>query len=380
MKLLFCIPTLGDGGAERQLSYLGAQLAQMGHEVHVVSSRGGSNVSRLRSAGVKWHCLGGVCNWNPLIFFRLVLLLRRLRPDLVQTILTPMDIMAGAAALLTRTPWILKESSSAPLYSASLRYRWRTFLGRRADGIVCNSAGGSAYWRSVGAARVLGDIRNGVPLDEIDKVENRLPARLTAKGNAKVLLFAGRLDEGKNVDNLLEALSRLAHRLNFVAFICGDGPRRGHLELLARKLGIANRLIFTGYVQNLWTTMKGVDAVISLSRFEGCPNVVMEAMACGAPLIVSDIQAHRELLDDTAALFVDPEDPEASARAIAEALHCREATKARAQVALARASAWTVETTAQQYERMYLRLLSSALDFHAISVASNTQCAQENET
>jgi glycosyltransferase involved in cell wall biosynthesis len=72
---------------------------------------------------------------------------------------------------------------------------------------VCNSAGGSTYWRSVGAKRVLSDIRNGVPLDEIDKVESEPAINLATKGKAKALLFAGRLDDGKNVDNLIVALS-----------------------------------------------------------------------------------------------------------------------------------------------------------------------------
>src|SRR6185369_6483006 len=121
MKILYCIPTLGNGGAERQLSYLAVELQRTGHEVHVASSRGGPNLKPLESAGVQWHCVGGVSNRDPMIFLRLVRLMRRIRPDIAQTILAPMDIIGGAAALLTRTPWILKESSSAPLYVEGLR-------------------------------------------------------------------------------------------------------------------------------------------------------------------------------------------------------------------------------------------------------------------
>ena len=58
MRLLYCIPDLEYGGAERQLSYLAAELARMGHEVHVASRRGGPNLERLKSAGVVWHPLG----------------------------------------------------------------------------------------------------------------------------------------------------------------------------------------------------------------------------------------------------------------------------------------------------------------------------------
>ena len=144
MKILYCIPTLGNGGAERQLSYLAVELQRMGHEVHVASSRGGPNLERLKSAGVHWHCLGGVSNRDPIIFLRLIRLMRRLRPDIVQTILAPMDLIGGAAALTTRRPWILKESSSAPLYVDGLRNKFRSALGRHAGGIISNSAGGDA--------------------------------------------------------------------------------------------------------------------------------------------------------------------------------------------------------------------------------------------
>ena len=141
MRILYTIPTLGHGGAEKQLSYLAAELSARGHEVHVASSRGGVNLGRMMSAGVEWHRLGGVSHSDPLIFYRLLRLMRRLKPDVVQTILTPMDIMGGAAALLTRTRWVLRESSSAPLYVAGLRHRVRHSLARMADAVVSNSAG-----------------------------------------------------------------------------------------------------------------------------------------------------------------------------------------------------------------------------------------------
>ncbi len=101
MRILYCIPNLCCGGAERQLSYIAAELAEMGHEVHVASSRGGSNLDRLKSSRVEWHCIGGFSNRDPIIFFKLVALIQRLKPDVLQTILSPMDIMGGAAALVT---------------------------------------------------------------------------------------------------------------------------------------------------------------------------------------------------------------------------------------------------------------------------------------
>lgn len=65
--MLYCIPNLRHGGAERQLSYLAAKLARMGHEVHFASSRGDSYLERLVSSGARWHRLGGLCHRDPAI-------------------------------------------------------------------------------------------------------------------------------------------------------------------------------------------------------------------------------------------------------------------------------------------------------------------------
>jgi len=353
MKILYCIPTLGNGGAERQLSYLAVELQRTGHEVHVASSRGGPNLKPLESAGVQWHCVGGVSNRDPMIFLRLVRLMRRIRPDIVQTILAPMDIIGGAAALLTRTPWILKESSSAPLYVDGLRPKVRSTLGRHAEGIISNSAGGDAYWESVRSANSRYVIRNAIPFHEIDQAAAGLMPLVTRRNGEKVILFAGRLDAGKNVQNLILALAHIADDVPFIALVCGDGPLRQQLEWLAGELGIAHRLVFTGYVSNIWTLMKGADAVVSLSRFEGCPNVVIEAMACGCHLVLSDIPAHREVLNGYGAAFVDPDNPTEVGRTIKALLQDGNSRGKRAKAASSHAPEWRVEQVAQLYTRIY---------------------------
>lgn len=353
MKILYCIPTLGNGGAERQLSYLAVELQRSGHEVHVASSRGGPNLERLKSAGVHWHYLGGVSNRDPIIFLRLILLMRRLRPDVVQTILAPMDIIGGAAALLTRTPWILKESSSAPLYVNGLRPKVRCALGRHADGIISNSAGGDAYWHSVRSANSRYVIRNAIPFRDIDNATAEPTPELARKNGEKVVLFGGRLDAGKNVQNLILALAQIAGEVPFIALVCGDGPLRQQLQTLASESGIAHRVVFTGYVSHIWTLMKGADAFVSLSRFEGCPNVVIEAMACGCPLVLSDIPAHREVLNGYGASFVDPDNPTEAGRTIKALLTNGNGHRSRAKTSLSNAPEWRVDHVAQLYTRIY---------------------------
>lgn len=208
----------------------------------------------------------------------------------------------------------------------------RLVLGGLADGVVSNSAGGDAYWRSAGVReRLL--IPNAIPFDEIARGDSEHVAAPQFDPGVKMVLFAGRMDKGKNVAIIIPALARLACDVPFVAILYGDGPRRPDHERLASELGLGRCILFPGYVSNLWHLMKRADAFVSLSRFEGCPNAVLEAAACGSPLVLSDIPAHRELLDGRSALFVDPDDPDKAAEALRITLTCGTAAQERAQTA-----------------------------------------------
>ena len=321
MRILFCIPTLGRGGAERQLSYLAPELVRLGDEVHVACLRGGAFRDGLAAAGVTLHEGGS-----------LLRLMLKLKPDVVQTCLTRMDIVGGIAALLTRTPWVLREPSAPEAYASGWKNRLRRLLARRADAIVANS-------RQSGAPYV---VRNGVPLAEIDAIA-------TQRSGRNAVLFAGRMDAAKNPATLVAALQQLD--VDYTAVFCGDGPCRPELERMA-----AGRVAFPGVVDDLWQRMKAADVVVSLSRCEGSPNVILEAMAAGCPLVVSDIAAHREILDDASALFVPADDAAAAARAIRETLTSPEEAAKRARAARARVEEMSVERMGREFREVYERI------------------------
>ena len=95
---------------------------------------------------------------------------------------------------------------------------------------------------------------------------------------------------------------------------------------------------------------------VSPSHYEGRPNAVLEAMAVGVPLVVSDISAHRELLDEQSAILVDPADPAALAIGVIMALSDPEASGRRAREASRRADGHSVERMVAQYEELYSTL------------------------
>ena len=98
---------------------------------------------------------------------------------------------------------------------------------------------------------------------------------------------------------------------------------------------------------------KKASVFVSLSASEGHPNAVMEAMHCGCPLVLSDIPAHREILDRQSALFVRPDSATEAAAAIVRVLENPSEAAQRAAYARLKAQAWSIEAMAEGYEKVY---------------------------
>jgi glycosyltransferase involved in cell wall biosynthesis len=111
------------------------------------------------------------------------------------------------------------------------------------------------------------------------------------------------------------------------------------------------------FKRDWWGLLKAASALVSVSRYEGHPNVVLETIAAGCPLIVSDIPEHREFLNEASALLVPPEDPAALAQAIDNVLRDGQAARRRAGVAEQRLGELSVAAAADAYESVYQRVL-----------------------
>jgi glycosyltransferase involved in cell wall biosynthesis len=351
LRILHLIPSLEGGGAERQVAYLAAAQSRAGHDVHIASVRHGQHARAVTDAGVHHHILKSGGNHDPLLVPRVLALFRELRPDVVQTWLLQMDVLGGLAALTSRSRWVLTERTSGVFYDFPTA-RVRRWLGARASAIVANSDGGLAYWNGAPQA-VLTVIRNGLPLETI----RATPVSAEARSLVPLVLFAGRFSEEKNVLTLVEALKRVVPATGARAMLCGEGPQRELIEAAVTAAGLGDSVGVVGYREDLWSWMKAASAFVSLSRFEGCPNTVLEAMACGCPLVVSDIPAHRELLDESCALLVNAAEPDAIAAALKSAITDCDTARRRAEVAAARVQSFSMERVAAAYEALYHRLL-----------------------
>ncbi len=358
LRILHAIPHLSGGGAEGQMSYLVRKLVRMGHEVHIACLTEGPGGCELGLPESHLHRLDRSSNYDPRILWQLVRLIQRINPHVLQTWIRQMDVLGGLAARVTRTPWILGEQSSGKGYLPHWKNRLRTWVGSGAAMIASNSAGGDEYWQSKCPNTPRRIIPCGVPLDELEKAEKRSSPEIGVSENQELMLYVGRQVPLKNLRFLLAALAEARKRAPLVGVLCGDGPQRPELEKYAEELRIADEVRFLGRRprSEVLGLLKRANVFVFLSAYEGCPNAVIEAMACGCSLVVSDIPAHREFLDEECAVFVDPQDIRQVSNAILDCLTDAEGALQRAKKAKAKIAQWSVRAMARQYEAAYERV------------------------
>jgi len=126
---------------------------------------------------------------------------------------------------------------------------------------------------------------------QVDKASVRQARAERGWENACVFLFSGQLIQRKGVDLLLSAFSRVAGRMDDVALlVLGDGPMRGSLEGMARKLGVGSRVKFEGHVRQADLPLKYAmaDVFVFPTRYDGWGVVLNEACAAGLPIIATE--------------------------------------------------------------------------------------------
>lgn len=348
--ILHCIPTLGGGGAERQLSLLATELQRRGVQNHIAFLRGGSYSQILESTGVQLHLLPGESVYSKKALVHLYRLVGALQPRVVQTWLPYMDIVAGAFALARGIGWVLSERSSEHAYQKGWRTFLRTHLGMRAQ-VVANSREGSEYWMRLGHSRV-SVISNALQLEEIAAAPKyELP---DGAEQSEAVVFIGRYSYEKNVFTMLEAMDRVIQQRPQVRFFMyGEGDLRASIFDLKGRLRTADRIHVMPYTDAPWSVIKASRLFISVSDFEGMPNTVLEAAACGCPMVLSDIPAHREAVGESAAYFVDGRSPDRIASGVLASLSNPGIAQERARSAKDVVSALTIQKIAEMYLTIY---------------------------
>ncbi|WP_319453710.1 MULTISPECIES: glycosyltransferase [unclassified Mycobacterium] len=305
MRVCFFVANLGDGGAQRQcIALLNALQHDSAVEVHLILLGSGEHEDSLDVSGLSVHRTEVRNFASPAALAFVVPTLRRVRPDVLISWLHPADIWSYVATRIVRgVPWIITERGST--YPDEPVYNVRKRFGRRgAAAIIANSPPGKQLWDSLtprSPVRVIpnmvldGGAPSGASVDRTDSTE---------------CLFVGRLEPQKNVGAMTSAFSRFAvMHPQARLVIVGQGAETGEVVRIAEDGGVANRVDLLGFRRDVPKLMSAARLLLSFSRHEGMPNVVMEAVAAGLPAVVSDIPEHRALLGHDYPYYVRLDSP-----------------------------------------------------------------------
>jgi glycosyltransferase involved in cell wall biosynthesis len=170
----------------------------------------------------------------------------------------------------------------------------------RADAVVCVSNGVAGEMADVCglAASRMNVIHNGAMTAELKQAAEQPADHPWFALGEPVIVAAGRLVELKDYPTLLQAFARIIRQRPARLIILGDGPLRQDLRNLAKELAIGDRVDLPGFVANPMPFMRNATAFALTSRAEGFGNVLVEAMACGTPVVSTDCpHGPAEILD-----------------------------------------------------------------------------------
>ena len=378
MRVLFLISDLAHHGAQGQVVELARELDRRGHEVAIYTLNDDAPRAKdLAGTGVRVITDQKRSRLDPAVLRRIREQIVRMRADIVHGFLFDGDLYARIAAAGTGAAVLNSERSDN--YAISRAQRWGHRLTRfLVDGVVANSRSGARF-----AERLYGYeparmhvVWNGLRIEEIERkartpVDHR--AEFFGPGSHRIACMVGHIKPAKDYPLALEVAAALlaldpAWRVLFLgeALAHAGGYRSGShtdtsdvkREVLGKfeRLGLAatGRVVFGGARSDAPAILAQCDVQFMTSRWEGFPNVVLEGMALGVPVVSTDYSDIRFILP-RASQVVGSRDPADIARAIDRAFHDRAAI-ADEQRRWVRAHA-TIETATNELERVYATYL-----------------------
>jgi glycosyltransferase involved in cell wall biosynthesis len=299
-RILHIIPTFARAGAENQLLVLASGLPRDEFDVHVCAlMQDGPLLPEFRAAGIPATIIGQRMQADPVTFTRLLLHIRRLRPDLVHTWLFEAGSYGRAAARLAGVKCLVAGEYRVDRWKSAWQWSAELSLKCYTDRYVTNSAAvrDRCARRGLPADRFV-VIPNGVaPARPSDLSRAELLGQLQCPSDARLIGVVGPLFPQKRVKDLIWAadLLRVLHN-NLRLLIIGDGPERFVLERFARLASDLDHIRFLGQRNDVWRIMPHLDAFWNGGAGGGQANALMEAMAAGVPVVASDIESNRELV------------------------------------------------------------------------------------
>ena len=300
VDVAFFIPSLRGGGAERAMLLLAKSLSEQGISTEfIVSQATGSLLSEFPS---------GV----PLIDLKkkkvmrcilpLASYLRTKKPKVLYSTVINANIATIIAKQLsgTDTKIVIRESN-APIKKAGdglgnrLLYKLAPWIYQKADAVVAVSEGVLQQLAKLNPQLkpLLNVLPTPVVFQQMFEQANQSPEHpwFRSDNTVPIVLGVGRLHPQKDFVSLIKAVALIRRKMRLRLLILGEGPERAYLSKLAEQLGLAEDFSLPGFVSNPFSFMRAASVFVLSSAYEGMPNVLIQAMACGAKVVSTDCES-----------------------------------------------------------------------------------------
>ena len=308
-KICFVLPSLNGGGAERAAVQIlngldpnewdrsmflfareGPYLAEVDPSIAITSADSASRWGR----------------WRALRSF-----IARERPDLVMAFLSFFSVLSAARAANTRATVVFNLQTPMSAFLTDADYHWRRGWYKTPFAAVARvgyAAADLIIATSHGVARDLTGsfgidpdrirvLANPVDLDRVRAaIAEPIEAAILPAGEAPLIVAAGRLAEAKNYPLMIEAFAMLRQRMPARLCILGQGELEGELRQLIVARGLSGAVSLAGFQANPWKYIAKADVFLLTSRYEGFGNVLIEAMACGVPVVATASAGTRDIV------------------------------------------------------------------------------------
>jgi glycosyltransferase involved in cell wall biosynthesis len=371
-KICFVLPSLNGGGAERAAVHIlnaldpeawdrsmylfrreGPYLDEVDSSIELAAGDGESRIGR----------------WLALRRF-----LRRVRPQLVVSFLSYFSVLTAARAARVGARVVFNQQTPMSAFLSDADYHWRLPWHRRAFSLAARlgyKGADAIVSTSMGVAEDLVS-QFGVARNRITVVHN--PTDLEAIAAAireplepsqqrqlahPLIVAAGRLADAKNYPLLLEALAVLRRSVPAQLLILGEGERESALRGQVARLGLGDAVVFCGFQRNPWKFIACADVFALSSRYEGFGNVLIEAMACGVPVVATTSPGTREIVNNGVdGLLVDAHEPATLAAALQRILVDHALRQRMSQEARRSAQKFALPAIATAYGRVFSEVIA----------------------
>jgi glycosyltransferase involved in cell wall biosynthesis len=371
IRVCVVIPSLAGGGAERvAVTVLSALDASQYERVLYLFSGEGVYFDRI-APGIQ-VVVAKQQSWQARMR-ELAAFLRAFRPDVVMPFLSYFITATAARLARSHARVVFNQGTPTSGFLNDPDFSWKSparrrlfaattrFFYKRADAVVVTSkgVGDDLVARYQVPRKKIRVLHNPVDLEAIAKAATQSIANDVPPPARPVIVSAGRLAAVKNYPLLIDAIADLSTRTPVDAWILGDGDERERLERRVSGKGLKGAVLFLGFQTNPWRFIARASVFVLTSTYEGFGNVLVEAMACGVPVVATRSPGTIEIIEDGHNGLLVDHDAKSVAAAIERVI--RDIGLRQRLVSQARASVehYAVPRVAERYDQMFRELIAS---------------------